>query len=563
MRRAAFFIQGFIFFLCAAMFLFPQWEGDDDLDFNFDRDWQRTPLIPSDSLIFGQNEILDVDMGADLGYNDSLWGAVNVRLNYTGGPFRLVADLDWRNDQKYAPSRVMIPSGSLMGLYFFLNEGGLTYNSEPFSLRAGRFKLYDEVDSPYSLFINSLGHQAITMDMRYESPHFIFQSQWIELNHNNTVSSPAWNEYQRRKNNLSPTSGFQDPSSEFTADPNTNSTSGLSDWGFPERGINYKIYALKANDWRLGLLDAVVYTGRSFDLEYFFNPLPAVFVNYAKDTPGRPWATNTNENALIGLFWDIDKKEQWSAYAQVLLDDLGLGFMKPLFGGLSDPPWKAAWALGGRIHTSAGRFGFHHAGALKFTFEPIDTDRDGRFEYDSASSAYGYTYYPETRYFDDENGGDLVKIFIEDNSVGYKYGENNLAFQVDYQNTFQRFLLTAELELVLAGANSPANPWHDYETRNGSSNSYYADGKGGSQLLDGPFEKRLEFRANISRKIGPLALWGAFAVGGRFDKLELKPVSDPQTNYTIDNLIEIWKPSGNIEFIFRLSMGFRYTLSIL
>ncbi|MDR2049614.1 MAG: hypothetical protein LBP69_09195 [Treponema sp.] len=537
--------------------LFSQWEGDDDLTFDFDRDWQRKPLIPNDNLIFGQPEFLDFDMGLDAGYDDGLWLGANVRMDYRGGPFGLTADLIAKNDQKYAPTRAMVPSGNLFGMYVFMNEGGVSYNGQPFSLRAGRFKLYDEVDSPYSLFINSMGHPAITMKMRYESKHWIYQSQWIELNSRNTVSSPAWNEYHRRQDeNIDPWV----PSAK-ASDP--SNTEGLSDWGFPDRGVNYKIYALKVNDWRLGFLDAVVYTGRSFDLEYFFNPIPQFFINYAKDTPGRPWATDTNENALMGFFWDIDKKESWSAYAQLLIDDFSFGFARDLFSGFSDNPWKTAWALGGRVHTPIGRFGFHHGGALKFTFEPIGTDESGRYAWDAAATAYGYTYYPETRYFDSESGGDPVSIIIEDNAVGYKYGENNLAFQVDYQNTFQRFLVTAELELLLAGANSPANPWQQHYSRSG----YYDSGKSGSQLLDGPFEKRIEFRINVSRKIGPVALWGAVAFGGRFDKLVLAP-PDPDPNHnpedqTVDNDIWIWKASGQRELIFRLSFGFRYTLGVL
>ncbi|MDR1506957.1 MAG: hypothetical protein LBI67_07620 [Treponema sp.] len=559
MKRAV--VVSVILLFFAGVPLFSQWEGEDDLSFDFDRDWRRKPLIPNDNLIFGQPEFLDFDLGMEAGYNDGVWGGVGVRMDYRGGPLSIVADLVFKNDQKYAPTRVMIPAGNLAGLYFFMNEGGVSYDSRPFSLSAGRFRIYDEVDSPYSLFVNSLGHTAVTMKARYESKHWIYQSRWIELNSRNTVSSPAWNEYNRRKAGLSSPTDWSTPSSDYG--PNPAKTDGLSDWGFPDRGVNYKVYALKVNDWRLGFLDAVVYTGRSFDLEYFLNPIPQFFINYAKDTPGRPWSTDSNENALTGFFWDVNKKDSWDAYAQILIDDFSVGFAKSLFSGFSDNPWKTAWSLGGRVHTSAGRFGFHHGGALKFTFEPIGTDENGRYAWDAAATAYGYTYYPETRYFDSENGGEQVNILIEDNMVGYKHGENNLAFQVDYQNTFQRFLVTAELELLLAGANSPANPWQQHYSRSG----YYDSGKSGSQLLDGPFEKRLEFRVNVSRKIGPVALWGAFALGGRWDKLVLAE-PDPDANHstpqeTVDNDIWIWKPSGGRELIFRISLGFKYTLGVL
>jgi len=264
---------------------------------------------------------------------------------------------------------------------------------------------------------------------------------------------------------------------------------------------------------------------------------------------------------MIGLFWDI-KKSVWDAYTQVLVDDFSLGFLRFLYDGFSPNPWKAAWAFGGRLHTNIGRFGLHHGGALKYTFQPVGTDGHGRYKDDSAATAYGYTYYPETRYFD---GSDAVNLLIEDLMVGYKHGENNLAFQVDYQNKFYNFLVNAELELVLAGNNSPANPWHDYDARK----SMYEDGRKGSQLFnDGQIEKRLEFRINVSRSFGPLSTYAAMAIGGRFNKLVLSPPDiDPYSHNsperTVDNEIWIWKASDSHELIFRFSLGFRYTFPVL
>jgi hypothetical protein len=311
----------------------------------------------------------------------------------------------------------------------------------------------------------------------------------------------------------------------------------------------------------VGFLDAAVYTGRPFDLEYFFNPIPQYFIQYFKATSGRPWATESNENNLIGLFWDLNK-DDWDTYAQVLVDDFSLGFLRFIYDGFSRNPWKAAWALGGRMQTSIGRFGLHHGGALKYTFEPIGTDDSGRYKDDSAAVAYGYTYYPETRYFD---GDETVNLLIQDNMVGYKHGENNLAFQVDYQNRYYGFLVTTELELVLAGNNSPANPWQDYNARS----SMYDDGRYGSQLFSGgAIEKTVELRLNISRKFGPLSAYAAIAIGGHFNKLELAPANaDPYdaspNDRTVDNDIWIWKASDSHELIFRFSLGFKYTLPVL
>jgi len=510
----------------------------------------RKPLIPSDGLVFGYPEQLDFSIGVIAGYENALWFGLGFRMDYTAGPFRLTGDISFLNDKKYAPAAAMVDQGDIGGFYFMLQEGGLSYNEGPLNISLGRFRNYDEIKSPYSLFLNAEGISANTIKFRLESNHFIYQTQWIELNWDNAVSSPAWNEYQRRLN----AGNFREPSGVAPHD-----TEGLSNYGFPDRGVNYKLYGLKVNDWRIGFIDVAVYSGRPFDLYYFLIPLPMYFTQYFRTTEGRPWVTQMNDNCLMGLFWDIDKNN-WEAYAQVLVDDFSISFLNDIFGTSFPPnPWKAAWTLGGRIQTSAGSFGFHHAGALKYTFSPIGVNRDGMYEYNSANTAYGYSYYPETRYYD---GTRIVNLLIQDSMVGYKYGENNLAFQVDYQNNFNNFLFTAELELLLAGNNSPANPWHDYDSRA----NMYKDGREGSQLFnDGQIEKRLELRLNVSRRFGPIGAYAALAIGGRFNRLELRPPgNDPNGDLrTIDDEIWIWKATDNHEFIFRFSVGVKYVLPVI
>ena len=511
---------------------------------------ERKPLIPSDNLVFGLPEFLDFSIGFDLGYDDVFWFGMGVRLDYTAGPFKLTADMIFKNDGKYAPAAVMTSSGDLGGFYFMLNEGGLSYDNGPLHFLAGRYRNYDETVSPYSLFLNSNGISSNTLKFRWESNNLIYQTQWIGLNWDNSASSPAWNEYKRRAGgDWLVDSGIPPYNTDDIA------------YGFPDRGVNYKVYGIKVNDWRLGFLDAAVYSGRPFDLEYLLSPIPMYFTQYFRTTAGRPWATESNDNCLIGLFWDI-KKDQWDAYSQVLVDDFSLGFLNFIKkDSFSRNPWKAAWAIGGHLETSIGRFGFHHGGALKYTFEPIGTDGSGRYKDDAASTAYGYTYYPETRYYD---GGDTVNLLIQDSMVGYKHGENNLAFQVDYQNTFSGFLVTGELELVLSGNNSPANPWHDYDSRS----AMYDDDRYGSQLFnDGQIEKTLEFRVNVSKQFGALAAYASFALGGRFNKLVLTPpdviLDDGATGTTVDDEIWIWKASGSHELIFRFSIGFRYAFPVI
>ncbi|MDR1373458.1 MAG: hypothetical protein LBJ24_00640 [Treponema sp.] len=530
-------------------------EAEDTYD---PADYRRIPLLRLPEGFGGEDDYLDLHFGLGGGFIKQLFYIDGVaRMDYNVGPFTLTAELAASNDQKYAPARVMNASGNLGWIYFLLQEGGVVYDWKWLNLQAGRYRLYDIVDSPYSLYINSMGIASNTMQIKVESPRFIYSSRWIELNSRSAVSSPEWDLYHQYAEQ-----GFlgKDPNLPLdSADPTSTFNDNLSpnSIGFPDRGVNYKIYALKYRDWRFGILDATVYTERSFDYEYFLNPLPQYFIQYVKGTPGRPWTTDSNENDLLGFFWDIKKQNRWEAYAQFLMDDFGLGFVAKNF---SDNPWKAAWAVGGRVHTPYGRFGFHHGGALKYTFEPITSPQSGRYNGNIARTAYGYTYYPETRYNDDEDDGSAVSILIEDNMVGYKHGENNIAFLVDYQNTFSGFKLNAELEFVLAGNNSPANPWQDYTHR-----SEMGDG---SRLLDdSTLEKRLELRLNLSHRRGPWLFYAAAAIGGRFNRLELQEAvniagTKPEEWSTADQ-IYIWKGTQEHELIFRFSLGFRYTVPVL
>ncbi|MCL2805227.1 MAG: hypothetical protein FWD26_04735 [Treponema sp.] len=526
----------------------------------------RRPLIKTDNSFLGLPEYMNFQGGIDGGYDDVLWIGAGLRIDYSLGPFAVSGEISFLNDQKYSPAAALLPAGDLGGFYFLLNEGGITYNGQILQIAAGRFRNYDETNSPYSLFLNSDGISANTFKIRLESKYVFYQTQWIQLNWSSGVSSPAWNEYQRRKQNADttdPLSPFYPPNHWYQdsgVDP--WDTSGLLTYGFPDRGLNIKIYGLKVKDWRFGFIDAALYSQRPFDLEYFLIPLPMYFVQYFRTTEGRPWATQNNDKSIMGFFWDLDKKS-WDAYAQLLIADFSFGFLNVFLDEeyFSPNPWKLAWSLGGRVKTKIGNFGFHHAGALKYTFNPIGTNYEGLYAHDAANTAYGYTYYPETRYF---VGNDAVNLTIQENMIGYKHGENNIAFQIDYQNTFYRFVITSELEFVLAGSNSPANPWHDYDRRV----NMYADGKKGSQIFNDPqLEKRIEFRLNVSRQFGRFGTYAAIAIGGRFNRLELVPPDiDPHSGgatRTVDDEIWIWKASDKHSLIFRMSIGFRYFLPII
>ena len=131
-------------------------------------DGERRPIIKTNNLIFGLPEFLDFDYGFDIGYEDTFWLALGLKMDYTAGPLKVIGDILFINDKKYAPAEVMVPAGSLGGFYFLLNEGGLSFSKNFLNFAAGRFRNYDEIDSPYTIFLNSNGISANTLKLRLE-----------------------------------------------------------------------------------------------------------------------------------------------------------------------------------------------------------------------------------------------------------------------------------------------------------------------------------------------------------------------------------------------------------
>lgn len=204
---------------------------------------------------------------------------------------------------------------------------------------------------------------------------------------------------------------------------------------------------------RLGLQDSAVYTDRAFDEEYFFSPIPHILTQMSRYA-GKPWSEDSNDNSLTGLFFDW-RKPLFYIYAQWLIDDLSADFLIPEFlrdefGGERRIPQKWAWSLGGYYDFAFGRLGFYHAGATKYTFEATHND---------LSFPYEYTYYPSAEY-ELKDGTPMTLEYVE-NYIGYNYGENNIAFLVEYANTFAGVQFGANLEYVISGSKSPANPWHE------------------------------------------------------------------------------------------------------
>ena len=132
-----------------------------------------------------------------------------------------------------------------------------------------------------------------------------------------------------------------------------------------------------------------------------------------------------------------------------------------------------------------------------------------------------------------------------DNYIGYKYGENNLAFLFDYGNTFGPVDFYASLEYVVSGSKSPANPWHEDTER------------GDYTLLldDAVLEHTLAAQVQASFPWRQWDFYSKLRLGGVFNRLELEASGGGG--------MDVFRPqAGEHRLIYELVLGFNYTLTI-
>lgn len=436
---------------------------------------------------------------------------LDARLFYGSPHFDFVGELSGHNDGKYGAELIDLGNGKFGTIYAFIDEAGIVLHGKGLSLSAGRFRSHDEVDSPYSLFINSTGLSAMSGDLRYGDGILFVESRWIGLENASSATTPAWTAMQAQGG-----TGY-----------------------FPDRGANYKVFGMRFGELSLGYQDSIVYQGRYFDAEYFALPLPSYFIQYVRNTGGRPWqsysGSNFNDNTMMGGFASWKRPGVAEANLQILIDDGGI---------LGDTnPNKIALEAGGRLETDMGSFGLYTAMATKYTFEPsIGNEADGN------------TYYPDVSYENDWNTtkASYQDFALEDNSIGYKYGENNLALQADWRGSLVGFGLRALGEFRLAGSNSPANAWGDLTSRP----------VGTKWLDDAVLEKRVLAQIDASRPFGDIILTLSVMGGVAFDALVLRGPLGTGTYASIqvlDSMVKIWAPvAGNTQLFGRIVFGGTY-----
>lgn len=373
----------------------------------------------SQSLDFLFSESLTVDETS--GFFDKT--GFSMLFNYHW--FDLAMDIRYTNDGKYEPEEARWTGSH----YLFPGQNYISAAVSPFRFEFGRLDPQSVLDTPYSLYISSNEITSLGARLEFDGDFFFYRTQWIQLNFNSEM--------------------------EYEAGIDTDPAD--TDY-WRDRGANHKTWGIRLGDFLFGFQDSSVYLDKSFDPEYFASPLPQFLTQLFRTHGGKPWSEQNNENILMGFFCQYNPAD-WYAYGQLLVDDINASFVP---GVDADNLSKMAWSAGVEWDSPYGGLAFYTAGATKYTFEATYSDSDSY-----SLMPYEYTYYPATE-FPFSSGPDHV-LWYYDNYIGYKYGENNLAFNLTYKNTFLKddpweFSIDGGLEWVINGSKSPANPWHEYQS---------------------------------------------------------------------------------------------------
>ncbi len=421
----------------------------------------------SGSVLFGGN--------AGLGDQSASGG---LSLIHRAANFAFQTEFEMRSTGVFTSSH-----SNFYGEYTFLvDSAGLELGIGDFQFSGGRLRHRDAVDSRYSLFVNSRGLPATLLDLSYDGGRFFAASRWLQLNLNSALDSE-----------LAPV---------------------------PNRGAVIKTIGVRVGRqerFTLAFQDATVFTQpRSsippLEIGYWLTPIPSFFLQYEDRTTGKPWGRSGNDNSIVG-FLGIAELGSLDLIGQVLVDDANANAVLNPEGAQN--PNKVAAMLELRSILGGWEFRLGAAMATKYTFQSIGTGNT-----ESATDArYGYSYLPLHSW---TGGGELQELWVEDNMVGFLHGENSLALGLELASpalasSLGELRAGGLLELVLRGAQSPGNPWHEF--------SRYAQGGQGTRWLGaGPVETMVQIAPTVRLdRPGMFAVLDA-EVGYRFNASSLVPV---------------------------------------
>lgn len=202
----------------------------------------------------------------------------------------------------------------------------------------------------------------------------------------------------------------------------------------------------------LGFQEAILFIDRNFDPWYAFSLFPYTALQELRHMVGV--RENINDNAMVGAFIEYSKPG-FRGYFDFLLDDLnGNAFLRP---DASPTVNKLAIDIGMEMDINDIRVSIEGAMASAYVFERTSSNRP--YEYSKGE-------------------GDVISDYvIEENMLGYVYGENSASFSAKAEDSSGIYL---KFENVWLGERTPWSPWHGEETYQPGTNF----------LLNGIVEKR-------------------------------------------------------------------------
>ena len=431
------------------------------------------------------------------------WGP-GARVGLHSPLWQLSIGVDFVNDDVWRPQEGWMPDG----FYWDLLYSYVQFFPGPFTLEGGFIPathLYSQ--NPFAMILDGAGKPALGAAYTYQGRLFTFQNRWIGLN----SDSPF-------------TYGYGEDPGSIPGSPR--------DSRWQDRGFYHRLYTLNLGNLRLGYQESSISMGRYFDPNFFLNPAPSILVNTIWSQGNNPWVHRHNDASFMGFYADYTA-EQFRLEGEFMIMDVNLPF------GYPDNLNKFGWSFGGSLATNLGNFAFWHGGATKHMFAAT---------YTSSSNPnlhpYEYTYFPVSRL----GGRDIP---LESNYIGFPYGENALAFQIEWDNQFTPGAISVDqgvsFRYVLSGSKSPHNPWHE--------DSSWRDIDRKTELFHGDsiLEHRLLLESSTTLRYRNFFSTIQLGLGGIINPLQLvEQGTDPP----------IWKPlagTRNMSFL-RLTLGYSFNL---
>ncbi|MFO7882697.1 MAG: hypothetical protein R6U52_09195 [Kosmotogaceae bacterium] len=207
------------------------------------------------------------------------------------------------------------------------------------------------------------------------------------------------------------------------------------DSGFA-KNVYYRRYEFDLRDFSFGFQESILFIDRNFDPWYAFSFLPYTAVQEIRHMSG-PEEEKINDNAMIGVFASYEP-ENFRFYMDLLIDDINAN---AILNPSNQTVTKLAINAGADYQTDV--FKLNIEGAISSAYVFARTHSSLPYEYSKGEK---------------EN---VKKYIIEENMLGYKYGENSssIFLKIDHNSGFY-----GSYENILIGTREPWNPWHGEPT---------------------------------------------------------------------------------------------------